>query len=186
MALAGVPSPDLIVLGVFAAGLLFIAVMVWGLWFSLRDDELPSRPAPAPDQPVARGPWHLVEEFLPAVGDQPARWLEVSRTRDRTAAEGDWMRLTRAGRDIEGYRIVTTSAPPPQRRPVRPRSASVQPGKENRAVSFTDSTPSDVPLYERLVRYADTDGVFADVSHRLYVRILGPAGSDPDATGDPF
>ena len=42
----------------------------------------------------------------------------------------------------------------------------------------------DIPLYDRLVHYARTDGVFAEVSRRLYLRILGPPGTDAAVAGD--
>lgn len=53
-------------------------------------------------------------------------------------------------------------------------------------MTFTDAASDDKPLYERLVHFARTDGVFALVSERLYTRILGPRGTDPNMTGDPY
>jgi hemoglobin len=35
------------------------------------------------------------------------------------------------------------------------------------------SAPDNAPLYDRLVRFARTDGVFGMVTERLYLRILG-------------
>jgi hemoglobin len=49
----------------------------------------------------------------------------------------------------------------------------------------TTTSPTTRPLYQRLVDLAGTEEVFGVVAARLYDRILGPAGGDPDRDGDP-
>lgn len=224
--------------------LLFVVVglAVLGLlaWLLLRDprplrSDRPDGPssrraALAADRP-AGGPgsvglWHVVEEFLPPVADQPGRWVEVGRNSDHAGAMRLWSRLVaESGGDPEPYRIVSTATPAPLRRAARSsfgspavRVAAAGPGtalgagagypvlpfeprpgrnaparyprgsssEQESAVTFTSDAPDDAPLYERLVRFAKTDGVFALVSERLYDRILGPRGTDPSMTGDPY
>lgn len=45
-------------------------------------------------------------------------------------------------------------------------------------------SPTTATLGERLTAHAGTDAVFAVVAERLYDRILGPADSHPELTGD--
>jgi len=217
-----------------AAGLAVLGALSW---LVLRDPraERPryrgaGRPLPAAGEPesegVRAGLWHVVEEFLPPVADQPGRWVEVGRNSDHAGAMRLWSRLVaETGGDPEPYRIVSTATPAPLRRaarsssgtpavrvaaagpgtalgadagypvlPFQPRPARDVPApyprgsssEQESAVTFTSDAPDDVPLYERLVRFARTDGVFALVSERLYDRILGPRGTDPSMTGDPY
>jgi truncated hemoglobin YjbI len=49
---------------------------------------------------------------------------------------------------------------------------------------MTTTSQTNTPLYQRLTALAGTEDVFRVVAERLYDRILGPVGGDPDQDGD--
>jgi hemoglobin len=50
---------------------------------------------------------------------------------------------------------------------------------------MTMTSQTTTPLYKRLTDLAGTEEVFGIVAGRLYDRLLGPVGGDPDRDGDP-
>jgi hemoglobin len=158
---------------------LLLVALLAALWFVFRTREDDRRPVPRPQDPEPA--WHVVEEYVPPSGDQPGRWVETRHTRDRGEAEQEWRRLRREDpANQDGVRIVTTTADPG----ARPRTSAPagwgsgpsapaprQPSPAERLTFM--SAPGTAPLYDRLVRFARTDGVFALVTERLYLRILG-------------
>ena len=162
---------------VAAACALALILVLAGIMIATR----PGREQPPPAAP-APGPgvfWHVVEEYVPGGGDRPGRWVETRRTRVRAEAEREWERLRREDPEHQDdVRIVTTTAD--AARATRPAPVP-QPTRSPERLTFTTS-PETAPLYDRLVKFARTDGVFGIVSERLYLRILGQR---PDPTLGP-
>ena len=83
------------------------------------------------------------------------------------------------------YRLVsltdrtTPAAAAPPAAPALPSSSR----QEIPQMTFTP-VPADAPLWQRLRHHARSDDVTGVVAQMLYVRILGPRGTDPMETGD--
>lgn len=138
-----------------------------------------------PDEPQFSS--HVLEEEIPASEyGRPARWVEVTRSADRTDADRRLRELMRTYPHT-AYRMVSLpdrpapapTAPPAAAGGTRPPRQ----GQETPQMTFTP-VPAHAPLWQRLRYHARSDDVTGVVAQMLYVRVLGPRGTDPMETGD--
>lgn len=162
-----------------------LAVLVRAGWRAVRTRGR-QRAAPAelsrPQEP--RFTSHVIEEEIPASDyGRPARWVEVTDSADPSEIDRRLLELIRIN-PRSAYRLISTPDRPAPSALARP--AAGQPprhGQEIQQMTFTQ-VPADAPLWQRLRVHAGTDEVTGVVAQMLYVRILGPRGTDAAVTGD--
>lgn len=136
---------------------------------------------------------HSVEERVPASQyGRPARWVEVTASADRADADRRLAELARAHPQT-AYRIVSVplllpQLPTPGPAPLAPPPAAGEPQprrsrQETPPMTFTPVL-ADAPVWQRLRHHARTDDITVLIAQMLYVRILGPRGTDPTEAGD--
>ena len=128
---------------------------------------------------------HVIEEEIPASEyGRPARWVEVTDSADRTEVDRRLLELIRTN-PRSAYRLVSTPDRPAPAALARPAAGQpLRHGQEIPQMTFTQ-VPANAPLWQRLRVHAKTDEVTGVVAQMLYVRILGPRGTDATETGDP-
>jgi hypothetical protein len=144
--------PDIAVWGWLALACGIVVVLgLGGIRLAIRPGRDDAAGWPARGRPSdAAAAWHVVEEYVPAGGDQPGRWVETRRTRDRAEAEQEWFRLRREDpAQQDGVRIVTTTAAPAERRGPAPRPAA-RPQAAPRGTQPYDLVPRPTPSPEGL------------------------------------
>lgn len=156
-----------------------------------RGRKRPGLSARQPAEPGApRFSAYLIEEEIPASEyGRPPRWVEVTRDAERVDAERRLAELMRANPRVD-YRLVSLTdrstparSSPAVTAPAAAPTLPAHPRQEIPQMTFTP-VPADAPLWQRLRYHARSDDVTGVVAQRLYVRILGPRGTDPMHTGD--
>jgi truncated hemoglobin YjbI len=176
---------------VVVVGAALIAVL---FWITLRDPEARQRRRRAQHRAAESDPSstrlrfsHVVEEQIEPSAEygRPARWVEVFRTTDRETADRKLAELMHD--DPRGdYRLVigADGRTAPLVPPATPAGLTSPRARQEPPMTFTE-VPADAPLWQRLRHHANSDDVTAEVARRLYLRILGPRGTNPEQTGDP-
>lgn len=178
--------------------LLAVAIVAGaGAWWARAQRRVGPTPIPTPAEERWLG--HRIEEEIPGSEfGRPARWVEVTRTAIRVDADRRLAELMRT-HPRATYRMVSlpdrpassvTVPDPAVPYPAAPLSiaAETRPLRPRQETPHMTSTP--VParttdsLWLRLRQHTRTDDVTAVVAHALYVRILGPRGTDPRESGE--